>query len=136
MFRKRWSGAPIPMTVSQSERARVRVARERQEKVKRWSEGGLVMFSVLVLTLMLLTMAGHHGLIGSSPSMIDAFDALNHELLSAAVGEPEARRGPAFGACGDLCDSGGACRFVVLTDGVHNRQLVTRDFLNAAQSCR
>lgn len=135
MFRKRLSRQPLSMIVSPAERQRVRVTRERQTQVRRWSEGGLVVVSVLLLVALFAIVADRQGVLDSPRSMAHAFDFLNRDLLSPTGIDGSSRPDHAYGACGDLCDADGACRFVVLTDGAHNRQQVSRDFLNAAPSC-
>lgn len=134
MFRMPWSRQALTMIVSPAGRQRVRAIRARQTQVRRWSEGGLVALSVLVMVALFAIMAKRHGVLDSSRSMAQAFDVLNENILSGT--RLDGNRGNrAYGACGDLCDAQGACRFVVLTDGVHNRQQVSRDYLNAAQPC-
>lgn len=49
------------------------------------------------------------------------------------VSEPAAER--SYGACGDICVVGGACRHIVLRNGLHGGQKVSPDVLMAAESC-
>ena len=40
-----------------------------------------------------------------------------------------------YGACGDICSADHRCRHVVLRDGLHDGNRVSREILMAAESC-
>lgn len=87
---------------------------------------------VVVLTASMMALLLEGGLISPQNRMAQTLDSLMRSIPAAAAPEGERR----YGACGDICTIGGACRHVVLHGGLHGGQKVSMDVLTKAESCR
>lgn len=87
---------------------------------------------VVVLTASMMALLLEAGLIGPQTRMAQTLDSLMRSIPAAAAPESVRR----YGACGDICTVGGACRNVVLHGGLHGGQKVSMEVLTQAESCR
>ena len=109
-------------------RTRDRARPHRLGQRGRVGGSSVLMPLIAVLTAALMAVIAQFALLGPQTKIANTLESLRLSL-------PEAESPRAYGACGDICSADHQCRHVVLRDGLHDGNRVSREILMAAESC-
>lgn len=90
---------------------------------------------ILLMTVAMFALLFNSGLLAPQSSLVRMLDSLDLPVAAASAIDHRVHDVSGYGACGDVCVAGGACRHIVLHDGLHGGDKVSLDVLLAAESC-
>lgn len=93
---------------------------------------------VVLMTLAMFALMFDSALLAPQFSLRSTLDSVSLPIAAAMAAniDHSAHDISGYGACGDVCVTGGTCRHIVLHDGLHGGDKVSLDVLLAAESCR